>query len=464
MKLVNRLSSFFLAALAVLLLVNSIALYILARTYLYNRFDEQLESALHTLVAAVELEDDDVKFEESDHTVTLGSERGLDDIRWLVVNEQGAVVAESQNLTATPEPELLLFARGQENEPTLGEWRILRHKMAAVHPKPAAERSPLEHAALTVYTTRRLADVQTTMRWLTLLLIVLPLGCWLAAALAGRWFIRHAIAPIRAMARSASEIRPDDTTARLPVGASHDELQDLGQSFNKLLDELFTAYERQRHFAGDAAHQLRTPLTVLQGQVEVLLRRPRTNDEYLGTLQLVASEVASMKQTVETLLFLARSEHDEVPADRQRIEFRDWLEAYLARWKADPRGSDLRIEVGRGLVVETSPGLLAQLFDVMVSNALKYSAPGTPVTIRAQRHASELRYEIADQGHGIAVEDLEVIFQPFYRTRQARQSGQTGTGLGLAIAARIAKVLGGTLRCESQLGAGSRFLGTLPHA
>jgi two-component system heavy metal sensor histidine kinase CusS len=462
MKLVNRLSSFFLAALAVLLIVNSIALYILARTYLYNRFDGQLESALHTLVAAVELEDDDVKFEESDHTVTLGSERGLDDIRWLVVNEAGKVVAESHNLRATPEPDLLAFAHGRGN--AVGEWSVLQHKMAAVHPKPVFERSSLEHAALTVFAARRLADVQTTMRWLTLLLIVLPLVCWIAAAMAGRWFIGHAIAPIRAMARSASMIRPDDTTARLPIGTSQDELQELGHSFNKLLDELFTAYERQRHFAGDAAHQLRTPLTILQGQVEVLLRRPRTNDEYLATLQLVASEVTGMKQTVETLLFLARSEHDEVPADRQRIEFRDWLEKYLARWKTDPRWNDLQIEVGQGIAIETSPGLLAQLFDVLISNALKYSESGTPVTIRAEQHASELQFEIADRGTGIAADDLEVIFQPFYRTRHARQSGQPGTGLGLAIAARIAKVLGGTLRCESQPEAGSRFVGTLPLA
>jgi signal transduction histidine kinase len=265
------------------------------------------------------------------------------------------------------------------------------------------------------------------------------------------------------MAIGARAIRADNTAARLPVAPSGDELEELGQAFNGLLDELFAAYERQRRFAGDAAHQLRTPLTVLQGQVEVALRRTRTPEEYAATLGIVKQEVAAFSETVETLLALARPQAEGAPSDLQLLEFPGWLEDYLLKWKTHPRAGDLRLESERQSG-RTSPRLLAQLLDVLVSNALKYSTAGSPIVIRSKGASGGVELFVEDQGMGIAAGDQKAIFEPFFRAPQARQSGTAGTGLGLAIAARIAAALGGTLSCSSELGQGSRFRLTLPQA
>lgn len=464
MKLATRVSAFFLAAVAVILIGNSVLVFAVARLYLHRHFDEQLQASLQTLVAAVEVEDDDVKWEPSDHTVTLGVESGEEDIRWVVTDERGQVVDRSRNLRDTPQDVAIVEAArgrlGQRDRPA--GWRFLEHRLAAPHPKAPELRDPLERAALSVLVARDVSDLHATLRWLAAAMIVLPACCWLAAALAGRWFCQQAIAPVRQMARSARSIRADDTLARLAVPSSGDELQELGEAFNELLDQLFVGYERQQRFAGDAAHQFRTPLTVLQGQVEVALRRQRSADEYQATLNVVHEQVASLRQTVEALLFLARPSGEEPLPDFQAIDVAAWLDAYLLKWQGDPRWPDVRVEVEPGLACNSSPGLLAQLLDVLLSNALKYSQPGSPVEVRARAGSGELLLEVADRGIGISAADLESIYQPFFRARQARQSGAPGIGLGLAIARRIATALGGCLRCESEPAAGSRFTVALP--
>jgi signal transduction histidine kinase len=464
MKLANRVSSFFLIALAILLLGNSLLLYGMARFYLYRRFDEQLQSALNTLVAAVEVEDDDVKWEPTDHTVKLGQESGVADTRWLVFNQDEQVVARSYNLPAQIEGTVMLvISSGQERESGhRADWRMLQRSLAAPHPKPVSARTPLEHARLTVVVARNGSDVGTPLTWLAGALVLLPAVCWLVAALVGRRFCEQALAPLRAMVGNVSRIKPADTQARLPVPLSGDELEALGNAFNRLLDQVFLGYERQRRFAGNAAHQLRTPLTILQGHVEVALRRPRSAGEYEATLKIVNQEVSSLCQTVEALLLLARNEQEEAGPDVQGVDVEAWLIAYLEKWKSNERWEDISMSVEQGLWCETSPILLSQVLDVLISNALKYSQSGSAVTLRAHRQDDDLVMEVADRGMGIAAEDLDSLFVPFFRGREARQSGAAGTGLGLAIARQIAGSLGGSLECASELGTGSRFTLRVP--
>jgi signal transduction histidine kinase len=465
MKLATRLSAFFLAALAVILIGNSILLFLIARFYLYRQFDDQLQFSLHTLVAAVEVEDDDVKWEPSDHTVTLGTENGVEDVRWVVADEQGRVIAQSRNLQADTDAAALFgLASGSRDPRGLAGWRFLEHRLAAPHPKPAAERSELEHPAITVFVGRRLADVQAALGWLGLALLALPALCWLVAALLGQAYCRQAIAPVSKMAESARTLRADSVVEHLPAPQTGDELEELGVAFNQLLDRLFSAYQQQRRFAGDAAHLLRTPLTVLQGQVEVALRRRRPAEEYEAVLRIASEEIQGLGRTVETLLRLAQPEASTEGLELQTMDVAAWLEDYLQRWRSHARWLDIQITVERGLSCRSSPNLLVEVLDVLISNALKYSSPGSPVEIRASCREQALVLEIEDRGPGISAADRDAIFRPFYRSQAARQSGAAGVGLGLAIAQRMVRSLGGTLQCDSDEGRGSRFLAIFPQA
>jgi signal transduction histidine kinase len=253
-----------------------------------------------------------------------------------------------------------------------------------------------------------------------------------------------------------------DFGLRLPVGSSHDELSELGSAFNHLLDQLQTAFDRQSRFAGDAAHQLRNPLAVLQGQLDVARRRPRTTEEYVRTLDVLADQAAELRQIVESLLFLAHSDADASPPQYEQLALDEWLPQYVTRWDGHPRKDDLRVQAESQAIVSASGPLLSQLLDNLIGNAFKYSQSGTTVSIVAERERDRALVAVADHGIGILPKDRRTIFEPFYRCEAARRGGYPGTGLGLSVAGRIAAVLNGELKCDSAPGQGSTFTLSLP--
>lgn len=467
MTLLNRVSAFFLAALAIALVGYSATIYFLASNYLYNRFDDGLHNALRILTAAVEVEPDDAKWQPGEFTVEFDAAT-LRDVRWIVSNEQGQMVDHSPRVArsdASFAPVLTYAADDHlaSDVPTgIGEWRVLQKQLNAPQPKLPELREPHEYAGVRITVARSQSELEATLRRLTLAVVILPTVVWLIAAAAGRSYFRRALEPVRAMADRARSMKQADFNLRLPIGPSRDELADLGSAFNSLLDELAHSYQRQHRFTGDAAHQLRTPLTVLQGQIDVALRRPRSGDEHAQTLSILADEVAEFRQIVDSLLFLARAEEDAVAPERQVVDLAVWLPEYVRRWDGNPRRGDLTAETSGDLRVTVSPPLLAQLADNLVNNAFKYSQPGSTVSISAERCGDRVCLSVRDQGIGISPDDRAEIFEPFFRSADARRAGVAGTGLGLAVAARIATALGGTLACDSTPHQGSTFRLYLP--
>lgn len=466
MTLVNRVSLFFLAALAICLAGYSLLSYVLIRGYLYSQFDRQLQNSLNVLVAAIEVEPDGVKWQPSDHTIMLGDEGDADEVRWVITDEHGKVVDQSQNLSSTSvaDQSLLDFARTDGSQDLGGNaWRTLQQKLTAPQPKSGDERDADEFAELVATVGRTTAGLNADLWRLTALVCILPVALWLVAATAGRSYCRRALAPLRAMAARARSMPEADFHLRLPASSQNDELTDLASAFNGLLDQLQRAFEQQRRFTGDAAHQLRTPLTVLRGEIDVALRRPRDTQEYQAVLTTLRTQTKELQQIVETLLFLARAENNTPLPDLQVISLAEFIPTQLERWRANPRWTDLVADVETDALITVSPSLLAQAINNLVDNAIKYSPPGTAISISAISQNDLVAISVADEGMGIAAEDREQIFDPFFRSVQARQSGVHGTGLGLPLVARIAEVLGGRIEYTARQPHGSRFTLYIPH-
>lgn len=467
MTLVNRVSVFFLVALAIALGGYSLVLYLSVRGYLHRQFDDELHSALQVLMASVEVEPDDAKWHPSDHGINL-SEAALAKVHWIVCDERGQVVDRSVGLSRSDPKyrELVAFARRPEpisdQAAIVGNMRVLERELAAPAPKPLAIREPYEYERVRITVGRSQLELAHSLRELALLTTVAPVAVWLVALGGGRWFVRHALQPVREMASSVRAMTQADFGPRLLVSQPADELSEFGSAFNHLLDRLQTAFVRERSFTADAAHQLRTPLAALQVQLDVARRRPRTGQEYQQLLDTLAGQTGDLRQIVESLLFLARSEDSAVRPARQTLELDTWLAAHLAHYGDHPRSADLRLSAESGATVEVVPALLAQLVDNLLSNALKYSEPGTQITIRSRRDGDRALLSIDDQGLGIANEEQESIFEPFHRAEEARRRGIPGVGLGLSICARIAAAFGGRLQCASELGSGTSFTLTLP--
>jgi signal transduction histidine kinase len=463
MTLANRLSVFFLGAMAVILAASSAAVYFLVRYQLTQQFDRQLNQVRDTLVAAVEVEDDDVKWEPADHTIALENAEDSEGIWWCVLAPDGAFVDRSAQWgpdDATSD-ELLAAAKALPNgdrvEMKAAGWRILASRLAAPKPKPVAERDAQEFDRLLVVAARPMMELQSTLRAVALASTILPIIVWALFALVGRWLCVQALKPLAVMAHDARGMSGADVRLRLTVPPSRDELHDLGSAFNGLLDRLNLSFERQQAFVGNAAHQLRTPLTALKGQIEVALRRPRESQEYVDVLRRAEHESSELNRILESLLFLARTAQSIGADAGERIALADWLPRYAEKWREPPRWNDLRFEAAAGATLLAPPKLLEQLLDNLIGNAIKYSAAGSAVTCRADIRDGRTLITVEDAGIGISAADQRQIFQPFFRAEAARRTGMPGDGLGLATANQIAQALGGRLMCASQEGTGSRF-------
>jgi signal transduction histidine kinase len=475
MSLTTRLSAYFLAALALVLLGFSGVLYLLVRHHLVNQANQRLEAAMQTLVAAIEVHAEDVEWEPLERHVTLGEDAGEDQVRWMIHDSSGHLVDCSRNLEPESKHQAALGV------PFAEDWRVLNRRVRAGNPDPEVAAGDLTEgiapnqlpgqvvlpsdrtyrgAALIVRAALPWRPVAASLRQLAWTLAGVSAGLWGVGLLLSRRVCRRALDPVVRMAASARTLRAEEAGQFLNIAGTGDELEDLGRAFNDVLARLREVLERQQRFTGDASHQLRTPLTAILGQVEVALRQERPAAEYQRVLELVRRRAGEMRETVELLLFLARMPAKTELPEMRVVSLLDWLEQRLQHWTEHPRFRDIqwsRPAEAAGWEVRTQPALLGQVFENLLDNACKYSDPGTPITIQIERAQRGVVLTVADRGQGIHAEDLPHLSDPFYRSAEARRLGRPGVGLGLTVAERIVKVLGGELGIDSTPGQGSRF-------
>jgi signal transduction histidine kinase len=482
MTLVTRLSAFFLAALALVLVGFSASLYLLARAYLDRQVDDRLSAALETLAAATEVDPDGLEWEPNEHHLALGRDAAADQVRWAVHEGDGRAVDRSLNLGPEdlPAGDAAALPAGGETfrmvERDGQPWRVAQRCLRARRPAPGppgadgsagdppGQARPVRYEALVLSAGLPLAPARAALHTLGGTLAGLSLLLWSAAALLGRRVCRQALAPVSRMAAAARTMGADDLARRLPLAGTGDELDDLGRTANGLLDRLQEAFERQRRFTGDASHQLRTPLAAMLGQAEVALRRDRPPEEYRRVLALVHDQAGHLSRIVEALLFLARADAEGELAGLEVLDLARWLPEQRPRWGGHERAADLRLEQASSgpCRVKVQPVLLGQLLDNLLDNAFRYSAPGTPVRVSLARDGGAAVLAVEDAGRGIAPDDVPHVFEPFYRPAGSRGFGPGGVGLGLAVVRRIARAFGGTVTVESEPGRGSRFTLRLP--
>jgi signal transduction histidine kinase len=474
MSLTGRFSALFLTALGLSLIVFSTALYVSARVYLDHRVYERLDATLAILAAAAEIHPDDVEWEPQERVVLPGQESGPDRLRWMVLDERGCPIDRSPNLAGLDD-----LAEELARQDTDGSgrsrlvdrrgatWRVSRRVLRPGE-TPAAEQGgePMPpdrpnalHPLLTLVACAPLGPRDATLATLAGLLAALSAGIWLLAAALCRGLSRRALLPLTRMVESARGLDAADPGWCLAGAGTDDELDDLGRAFNDLLARLHVAYERQRRFTGDASHQLRTPLTVLIGQLQVALRHERSGEEYRRALTSALGRAEQLARIVEALLFLSRAEAEAGLPGVEPMELHAWTAGHLAgRPSTDGETRIIHRRDGPDpLWIKAHPALLGQLLDNLLDNAARHGQSGSPIVVETLRGQRGAILAVEDRGTGIAPADLPHIFEPFYRSAQARRRGVTGVGLGLAVVRRIASACGGCVSVHSEPGAGARF-------
>ena len=275
---------------------------------------------------------------------------------------------------------------------------------------------------------------------------------------------RRAFEPIERIVLRVEGIDEANLAARLPVEPGVDEANRLAGVLNRLLERLERAFEAQRRFSSDVAHEIRSPLTALRGQIEVALRRPRPQEEYRRVLEECLEEVLRLSRLAEDLMSLARADAGVLEARRERLDLRDLVRHLLGRFRVRVEEKDLRVSLDAPAEVRVTgdPDLLSRLLENLVDNAIIHSPRMEEVRVAIRSEDRWARVTISDRGPGIPPEHLGRIFDRFYRVDPARSREQGGSGLGLAIAKEIAQLHGGRLEVESTVGEGCSFRVSLP--
>jgi heavy metal sensor kinase len=294
----------------------------------------------------------------------------------------------------------------------------------------------------------------------------------LAAGLGGWLLTGAALRPVGRMRRRLEEITEHDTSARLPVPATGDEIAALAVTMNGLLDRLALALARQRAFTADAGHELRTPLTALKAELELAARPGKSREALADAVQAAAGDADRLIRLAEDLLLLARADEGTAFLASQGIDLSGELHAAARRFAstAAARGVAISVQAARQLNVVADRGRVRQALDNLIDNAIRYAPQGSTVEVtgrwtaatdgRAQRRA--VAVEVRDHGPGFPREFLPRAFERFQRADPARGRADGGAGLGLAIVATIARAHHGKVAAGNHPAGGARVRMELP--
>ena len=250
---------------------------------------------------------------------------------------------------------------------------------------------------------------------------------------------------------------------RINLEGTKNELKDLAGVINTMLDRIERSYNSQKQFVSDASHELRTPIAVIQGYINMLQRWGKDDQEILEEgISAISQETASMKELVESLLFLARHDKKTLMLEMEVFDPLEVMSELNREAKMLSTAHEFALEPAENALINGDKGMIKQLMRVLVDNAIKYTPEGGKITLGMRNEGKQCVLSVTDTGTGIAAEELTRVFDRFYRCDSARKAQSGGHGLGLSIARIIAVAHGGKIRVRSKVGVGTTFSVLLP--
>jgi two-component system heavy metal sensor histidine kinase CusS len=272
------------------------------------------------------------------------------------------------------------------------------------------------------------------------------------AALLGFLFVKRGLRQVWQLADQARSVTANNLAARLDATAAPNELLVLADAFNAVLDRLQISFEHLSQFSADLAHDMRTPLNNLMVQTQVALSQPRPNDEYQNLLSSNHEEFERLARMVESMLFLARADHEEILLSTEPLDAKKALEQIAEYFEAPAAEAGIGIEVAAGGVVLADLHLLRRAVNNLVANAVRYTPRGGAIRLEAAAEPAGMRIAVINPGIGISAADLPRLFDRFYRADGSRSSASRSAGLGLAIVRSIMTLHRGRVSASSEAG------------
>lgn len=284
-------------------------------------------------------------------------------------------------------------------------------------------------------------------RWRIAWIFALPISGAICYALT-----RYLTRPVLRLSAAARRLASGELAARALDPKRRDEIGALVRDFNVMAERIEELITSQRQLIADISHELRSPLARINATLGVARQR-------LGQSELfdrVERDTGRLDEMIGRLLLLARLDAVGAAPDMRTIDLAALLADVVAdaRWEAGERGCRVESTADPCADIAANPDLLRSAVENVIRNAIRYTAPGSAVDVQLARHPDGAVIRVADRGPGVAPQELDNIFRPFYRLAEARDRQSGGAGLGLAIAARVARVHGGIIRAENRPGGG----------
>jgi two-component system heavy metal sensor histidine kinase CusS len=288
-------------------------------------------------------------------------------------------------------------------------------------------------------------------------LAVYLFGATILSGLLGWWGARRGLAPLRVMRERARNIDARQLNVRMPIEGSSVELAELAQGLNLMLGRLERDFERISEFSSDIAHELRTPITNLMTQTQVILARQRETQSYRETLESNMEEFQRLARMVSDMLYLAKTEHGLEPPNREPLSLAYEVRALFDFYEAIAEDADIRLLLEGEETVIGDRLMVRRAISNILSNALRHAFKGSVIVVRITSVTDAVELTVTNKGHPIDSAVIPRLFDRFYRTQKSRPHPEhSGTGLGLSITKSLMSAHGGTIKVYSDT-EGTRF-------
>ena len=474
-----KLTLWYVLILGILLISFSSFLYFTLSKSLYRDVDSKLRS-LAELIAAESVSPLS-KFSFGNIDKALETSMNLKPIGKFiqVLDESGKIGRKSDNMKNVQLPISLNALKNASNGLITFETnQSFANTSLRIITFPVIEKN---HVTKIVQIASSLEDVEDALNTLFIILIISVPSILLVASLGGQFLAHKALKPVDNITQTARMITSRNLNQRIQPPKVKDEISRLIETFNEMISRLDQSFRQIKQFTTDASHELKTPLTILKGEVEVTLRKKRIAQEYEQTLKSNLEEINRMSKIVDDLLLLSRADIGEIRLKKEDINLTEILKELVAQVNILAQPKNINIETSNhheDIHIFGDVLRIRELFLNLIENGIKYTEEGGAVNITLEKDTLLLDHKqsslageeqvkfvkviVSDTGIGIAEEDQERIFDRFFRVDKARSREQGGSGLGLSICKWIVDAHQGEIRVESDVGKGSSFIVKLP--
>ena len=447
----NRLAFYYMLATAIIIaLVFAIVFFIVKRS-VYKNLDYVLSYEARKHTGEIGIKNEVIYFvskeewEEIEHR-----EVSVNPVFIQLMDDQGKLMDKSPNLKELQLPFNNSKSTVHNFNTKLGDLDIRQVQIPIVHDNLIKG---------FIIGAVSLKDSMMVISNLGKTLLILYPGVLLILFGLSRYLAGRSILPIKNITDTTNRITKNTLAERVALPPNKDELYKLSASINNLLSRIENALDREKQFTSDASHQLRTPLSAVQGTLEVLIRKPRTQKEYEEKISYSLSEIANMTETLEQLLILSRFDPDQTLQNEVAVSVVPVVESILKQYHQLIKNKNLKVQLEiKNAVDRMIPSYCAHLIlDNIIHNSIKYTQKNGMLKLGIYGQDQQLVCVVEDNGIGIKNEDLDHIFLPFFRSAALSHKDIQGNGLGLSIAKKAADAIGAKIKVSSEPGTGSTF-------